>query len=225
MRLRRWFLLNGLLILAGAWLGVLPGLARQSFFAHMIMHVAVVALAAPLIALALAQTRFDPVQRWPALFAPIAVSVFELIVVWAWHAPLLHQAAQQSNALLLLEQFSFLFAGLSLWLSVFGGPYRLRAARAAAGVIVLLLTSMHMTLLGALLALAPRPLYGHAGGLFALSALQDQQLGGVVMLLVGGIVYLAGGLYLLSELLRSPSPATGPLAENNRIPVKSMGKI
>lgn len=79
----------------------------------------------------------------------------------------------------------------------------LRAGRAAAGIVGLLLASMHMTLLGALLALSPRSLYGHVGtAAFGLSVLEDQQLGGVLMLLVAGTVYLLGGLALLAMLLR-----------------------
>ena len=69
----------------------------------------------------------------------------------------------------------------------------------------LLFTSMHMTLLGALLALAPRPIYPdhhHPGGWLDLTPLSDQQLGGTVMLAVGGIVYLAGALTLMARVLR-----------------------
>jgi putative membrane protein len=68
--------------------------------------------------------------------------------------------------------------------------------------LALLLTSMHMTLLGALLALTPRPLYVHAAGLSSLTAIQDQHLGGAIMLLIGGLSYLAGGLWLIVGLLR-----------------------
>lgn len=58
------------------------------------------------------------------------------------------------------------------------------------------MTSTHMTLLGVLLALAPRALYGgHA-------AAADQQLGGLVMLCGGGISYLAGALWLVQVALR-----------------------
>jgi putative membrane protein len=64
---------------------------------------------------------------------------------------------------------------------------------------------MHMTLLGVLLALAPRPLYG-AGDVscfgISLSAAADQQIGGVVMLMVGACAYLLGGIVLLAGLLR-----------------------
>ena len=80
-----------------------------------------------------------------------------------------------------------------------------RRDRAAAGVAGLLMTSMHMTLLGVLLALASRPLYGGHGDVLTLSGLsplQDQHLGGVLMLVFGGVSYLAGALVLLAGLLR-----------------------
>jgi putative membrane protein len=81
-------------------------------------------------------------------------------------------------------------------------------------VLALLLTTMHMTLLGVLIALAPRPLFGtvHAaspGTLdpapfgMPLSPLEDQQLGGVIMLVVGAGSYLLGALVLLGGLLRA----------------------
>jgi putative membrane protein len=59
-----------------------------------------------------------------------------------------------------------------------------------------------MTLLGALLALTPRPLYQHTGGFSGLTPLEDQHLGGAIMLLVGGLSYLVGGLGLTARLLR-----------------------
>lgn len=200
--MRRTLLTAGLLTLAATWLGPLPALARGVFFAHMTMHMAVVAVAAPLIALGISQGKLDPVRRAPALFAPIPASVLELVVVWAWHAPALHHAARHEAAAMILEQGSFLLAGLLVWLSAFGGDPARRANRAAAGVVGLLLTSMHMTLLGALLALTPRALYLHAGSAGGLSPLADQHLGGAIMLLVGGLSYLLGGLWLTAVLLR-----------------------
>jgi putative membrane protein len=191
----------GAVTLAALWCGPLPALARLSFAAHMTMHMGVVALAAPLLAAGIAGGRLDPVGRAPGGFAPIPASLAELVVVWAWHAPVLHHAARQSGWGLVLEQGSFLVAGLLLWLSVFGGDARDRG-RQAAGVVALLMTSMHMTLLGALLALGPRPLYSHHAGPTAGTALQDQHLGGAIMLLAGGVSYLLGGLYLTARLVR-----------------------
>jgi putative membrane protein len=211
-RLRLVLLGLGAAALAAAWLGPLPGLAPGSFSAHMAMHMAVVALAAPLVAVGLAGGRFDPVRRAPRLFAPIPVSVVELVVVWAWHTPVLHHAARHTPGGLVLEQASFLGSGLLVWLAAFGGGGRAGQQRTAAGVVALLLTSMHMTLLGALLALAPRPLYHHHAGATGVSALDDQHLGGAIMLLVGGLSYLAGGLSLTVRLLRRRGlPETAPV--------------
>jgi putative membrane protein len=203
--MRRFSATSGCLVLALAWLGLLAVPWDLGFVGHMSVHVAVVAIAAPLLAVALAGSRLDPTPLFP-LFAPMLAMGLELVVVWGWHAPVLHAAARGSKAVLAVEQLSFLAVGLLVWLAAFGrgrGPVR---QVWAGGILALFLTSMHMTLLGALLALSPRPLYEHAHGVGALglSPLDDQHLGGAVMLLVGGASYLIGGLVLVARLLREP---------------------
>lgn len=187
-------------VLGAAWLGPLPELASTSFIAHMAMHVSVVAIAAPLIAFGLGGTRLDPLLRWPFLAAPLVASAIDLLVIWSWHSPVMHQWSRISAPMMAVEQLSFLLVGLGVWLTAFSaaGP----GARGA-GVVGLLMTSMHMALLGALLAVSPRPLYalGCGGGLWGMTPLDDQHWGGVLMLLAGGTSYLLGGLYLLSSLL------------------------
>ncbi len=198
----------GCLTLAAAWLGP-PLLAQRAFFVHMTGHVGVVAVAAPLVALGLAGGPYDPVPRAPWFFVAIPASLLELVVVWAWHAPGLHHAARHQPLWSVAEQGTFLATGLLVWLSAFGGEASRGMGRSAAGVVALLLTSMHMTLLGALLALSPRPLYAHCSGGFGLTALEDQHLGGAIMLVVGGASYLVGGLGLTAALLRRARGSKG----------------
>jgi putative membrane protein len=197
--MRRLCLLLGLLCLALIWLGPLLSAWRLSFASHMLAHMGVVAIAAPLIGIGLAPY-VSPRLRLPAL--PLIASLLELIVVWGWHAPWLRALAERSLLVTSLEQASFLGAGLLLWTSCLGAAERSESR--AAGIGGLLLTSVHMTLLGTLLALSPRPLYGEGQvtcfGL-VLDAQRDQEIGGVIMLLIGGAVYLAGGLSLLWRLL------------------------
>jgi putative membrane protein len=211
--IRHLYLSLGLATLGAAWLGPLPQLARQAFFAHMMMHMAVVAVAAPLLALAIGGGRYDPAERAPRLFAPVQASIVELVVVWAWHTPALHHAARHYTWAFITEQAMFFIAGCFLWVSALGGDSANFRQRSAAGLVGMLLTAMHMTLLGALLALAPRPLYAHlnenGGGLARLAPLDDQHLGGAIMLLVGGISYLFGGLCLTVRLLRDRYLAPG----------------
>jgi putative membrane protein len=180
-------------------------LAAWGMTGHMGAHMITVALAAPLLALALRDSRFDPSGWSPLLGNALAMSVLELGVVWSWHLPAVRTAVAHGAGLFMLELGCFLLTGVLLWSAVLAS----RPGARLIGVGALLLTSMHMTLLGALVGLAPRPLYpamAHAapGGL---TPLQDQQLAGVVMLLVGGASYLLGGLAVLTGELRREAGA------------------
>ena len=158
-----------------------------------------------MLALALAGTRADPVRAGRMLLTPIPPAMIEFAIVWVWHAPALHGAARHNTGIFVLEQASFLGAGLLLWIAVCGGQGAQRSARRAAGIAALLFTSMHMTLLGALFALANRPLFVHVRDASPLgSVLADQHLGGTIMLLVGGACYLLGGLWLTAGVLGQP---------------------
>jgi putative membrane protein len=193
----------GIAVLVAVWFLPLHELLPGPFSVHMTMHMGVVALAAPLLAMGVAGRAIDPVHRAPWLFPPVLAAMVELVVVWAWHTPALHHAARQFTSVLAIEQASFLLVALWLWLSALGGGPAQRADRGGAGIVAMLLTSMHMTLLGALLALPPRTLYGSAGhGPGQPAGLADQHLGGAIMLAAGALSYLVGGLVLAAELLR-----------------------
>lgn len=181
----------GLVLLPLGWAAAASG----HMTGHMVGHMLAVAVAAPLLAWGLGNTRWDMAMRWPAVVTPLAMSVVELIVVWGWHLPPARALVGMSRLALVAEQAMFLAAGMLLWAAVLGSG----AERRAAGVGALLLTSMHMTLLGALIGLAPRPLYPEMA--HAPDSLADQQLGGVVMLLVGAGSYLLGGLAMLGTIL------------------------
>jgi putative membrane protein len=202
--MKRLALVIGLVLLALIWLGPLLGTWRQSFAAGMMAHMGVIAVAAPLIAIGLPEG-WRPGPSMP-VGLPVVAALVELIAVWSWHAPLMRELAGTSIMATAAEQATFLVAGLLLWSTSFvaGGE----RSHALAGAGALLLTSIHMTLLGALLALAPRPFYG-AGEVtcfgIVLDAGQDQQFGGILMLLAGAVVYLAGGLVLVARLLETPA--------------------
>lgn len=206
--MRQVVLSIGLLLLAAIWLGPLLGAWRGSFASGMVAHMGLVAVAAPLIVIGLPM-RWQIGASVPTAL-PVVASLLELLAVWGWHAPAMRAAAEASLTVTVLEQASFLLVGLFLWATTF--TQRGERKHALTGAGALLLTSIHMTLLGALLALSPRSLYG-AGDVtcfgMVLNAGQDQQLGGVIMLLIGAIVYLAGGLVLVGRLLEEPRRRIG----------------
>jgi putative membrane protein len=193
-------ILGGITVLALAWGGPLPGLVPESFAAHMTLHMLVVAVGAPLLAIGLA-TRYGRgrlADLSPAV--PAVLTVLDLVIVWGWHTPALHDMTRGMPAVLAIEQASFALVTLLLWFTAFTGP-------ALVGALALFFTAMHMTLLGALLGLGGRSLYGTPEtGLLALclTPVEDQHVGGAVMLGVGGVVYLVAGLWLVSRLLARP---------------------
>jgi putative membrane protein len=193
----RVLIVAGLALFAFAWAGPLPALVPTSFAAHMMLHMLVVGIAAPVLAAGFASHL--RAARWP-IALPIAASLVDFVVIWLWHVPALHHASQSAPLILALEQLSFASVALLVWLVALSGP-------PLGGALTLFFTSMHMTLLGALLSLGTRPFYGAHGhdSWLGLSPLAGQQLGGTVMLAVGGTVYLCGGLALAFRVLR-PAP-------------------
>ena len=193
------WLLAGLLILAGLWLGPLPAMSRTAFSAHMLLHLGVVALVAPLLAMGLVQAGLrlgDNIRGWMAL-----AFIMEMLVVWGWHAPLLHEAAARQLLVFIVQQLSFLLVGLAVWLAGL-------AARERGDLLIAMfgfaLTLMHMTMLGVLLLMAPELIYPAelCLGAFGFEALEDQRFGGVLMAAWGGLAYLVGGIILGWRLLR-----------------------
>lgn len=181
------------LALAGVlsvWMLPFRQFGLEPFTIHMVRHMMLVAVAAPLFVLA--------AGRRLAAFSPgvLVAAVLEFLVVWGWHVPALHEAAAVSTGIFVLEQASFLLIGLLLWGSVLRAPNGLAAAGG------LLITSMHMTLLGALLVLATRPLY--AAVCFGAEPMADQQMGGMLMLAIGTPIYLIAGVLVLRSELAEP---------------------
>jgi putative membrane protein len=190
--MRPALLVPGLALLGAIW--ALP-LERMLpvFPVHMLRHMVLVALAAPLLVLGL------PRMGDALAMSPLIAAALEFAVVWGWHLPQLHAAARLDTGVFAAEQLSFLLAGLLVWAGC------LRGGQPLAGAGGLLLTSMHMTLLGALLTLAPRDLYAALCG--TAPDLTGQQLGGLLMLAIGTPVYLFAGLALTARALSERSPA------------------
>jgi cytochrome c oxidase assembly factor CtaG len=83
-------------------------------------------------------------------------------------------------------------------------------------VISLFATAAHTSLLGVLLTFSSSAWYrAYAGGAASLelSALEDQQLGGLIMWVPGGVVFVAAALALVATWLTSePPPPAEPAA-------------
>lgn len=191
--------------LAVLWLGPFAHWAENTFTGHMVLHMGIVTGVAPALVLGapVLQRVLGRIAP-PVLMASLA-TVVEFLVVWGWHTPALCGAARTSTLAFVAEQASWVFVGVFLWSAVLGNR-RDRGASLWAGVLALLVTGMHMTLLGTLITLSRFETYG--------LPLADQQIGGIVMLAVGGVVYTGAGLTLAFRGLSEPEDA--PLSGSPR---------
>lgn len=197
-----WLLLAaGMATVLALWASPLPALSRTAFAAHMILHLGVISLAAPLLALGMVRLGLGRAVLPPVMGAAIFATLFDLAVVWGWHLPALHEAAARVPALFVAQQGSFLLAGVAVWVTALGSE---EGSGWFGGLLALLFTGMHMTMLGVLLLAAPELLYDPSlcVGIFGFERLDDQRLGGVLMASLGGLPYLAGGLFLVARMLR-----------------------
>jgi putative membrane protein len=110
----------------------------------------------------------------------------------------------QNEAAHTAQHASFLITALLFWWTVLpAGP----SSRNAASLFSLFGTALHTGLLGALLTFSDAswyPVYRASTGLWGLSPLEDQQLGGLIMWIPGGLTYLIVALLAASRLLREP---------------------
>lgn len=167
-------------VLALAFVSPLCALSASLFSARVVHHILLVAVAAPLIALAW------PARQPRSAAAPFLVST---AVLWAWHLPAAYDLALSWVPAYWAMQVSMLATAVVFWRVV------LHPGQAGGRAFLLILGSyMQMALLGALLTFAPAPLYAiHALAPLAwgISPLRDQQLGGLLMWVPAGLPYLA----------------------------------
>ncbi|MET0269554.1 MAG: cytochrome c oxidase assembly protein [Sphingomonas sp.] len=169
-------------VAAVVFVSPLCALSVALFAGRAVHHLLLVAVAAPLAAIAW------PPRRAPGVAPALAIASG---VLWAWHLPLLYDAALENMALYWLMQASLLGSAWAYWAAI-------RAASPAGALAGIAAGAGQMGLLGAILTFAPRPLYAAhllttAG--FGLGPLADQQFAGLVMWVPGLIPYaIAGGL-------------------------------
>lgn len=218
--IRRWeaaAFLSGWVVLAIALVSPVHTLGEVLFSGHMAQHQLMMGLAAPLLVLGRPLVPWlwaMPIEsrrllgRWtkrPAVHSvwrtmshPLIALLLQAVVIVVWHLPTLYLATLTSEIVHALQHGSFLGSALLFWYAMLHG-WRGRTGYGTA-LVCLFATALLSGALGALLTFAPRPWYdGYAatGGAWGLTALEDQQLAGLIMWIPGGISYLVGGLLLL----------------------------
>ncbi len=141
-------------------------------------------------------------QVWQVITYPLAAWIIHAIALWIWHVPALFQATLRSDLVHTLQHVSFLFSALLFWWALIHGRGFMGYG---AAVLYLFTTSVHSGLLGALLTFTRRlwyPAYAETTASWGLTPLEDQQLGGLIMWVPAGFIYVIAGLALFAGWLR-----------------------
>lgn len=201
---------------AAAWTALLvalvspiEGLAGTLLSIHMVQHLLLALVAAPLLVvsgpllplvralperLARRVHGWRPSVRWRrrghSFAATAAAAGLYVGVLWLWHAPPLYEAALRSGAVHAFEHATMLGAAVWLWTAVLqrGGP---RRRGSPTGALAMFATATLTVGLGALLTFSPASWYAHyapGAAAWGLTALQDQQRAGAIMWSVGGML-------------------------------------
>lgn len=217
---RTWLFLGGLATIALALVSPIEAYEGVLFSVHMVQHMLLELLAAPLllagapITLAL-RAATPPVRRTllavlqsrvvHLLAFPVVAWVLFAAVNWGWHFSIWYDRALENEVLHYFQHATFLGAALLFWWPAIGAdpsPWRLPHP---VRLFYLFLAMPQNSFLGVALLSAEGILYPHyatTGRAWGMSPLEDQQLGGVLMWVVGDIAFLAGMAVVIALWVR-----------------------
>jgi putative membrane protein len=222
---RRW----EALCYAGGWFALFVALVSPLhpwgsvlFAAHMTQHEILMLVAAPLIVLgrplvlflralpagwahALAAASNKPwwTRTWAVVSSAVFAWLLHAAVLWLWHVPALFEATLESEVVHTLQHASFFGSALLFWWAVIHA--RRSAGAYGMAVLYMFTTAVHSGLLGVLITLTSRlwyPAYSQTTWSWGLSPLEDQQLGGLIMWIPAGVIYVVAGLAFVAGWMR-----------------------
>ena len=214
----------GLATLFVALISPLDGISSALFAAHMLQHLLLMLVAAPLFAVSAPLTaclwafrlpwrrrlgrlgdRVWMRRGWTGLTNPVSAWFVAVGALWAWHAPILYDAALAHAAVHAAEHACLLGAGVLFWYVVLPHRGNVQIGRAAA-LISLFSMAFQSVVLGIAITASRSPWYAAYRGTTAawhLTPLQDQQIAGLIMWIPAGAFYLGAALALLAYWIAS----------------------
>ena len=194
-------------------------LGEQLFSAHMLQHEIMILISAPLIAAAhpgaTCLWAFAPRQRsgiggWMHkvetsqvmrfISAPLHAWILGAAALWLWHVPVLYEATLRSDWIHAAQHLSFFLTAVLFWSALYGMGRS--AAQFGAAALYIFGTAVHCSALGALLTFSRvlwYPVYANSTRRWGVTPLSDQQLGGLIMWVPSGVVFIGIALALMSR--------------------------
>jgi putative copper resistance protein D len=218
-RTAAWF--GGLAAIAVALLSGIERYDTTLFSIHMVQHLLLMLIGAPLLLLAAPVTQVlraaspDVRRRWllPVLHSrlvgaishPVVAWLTFTVVMWVSHFSPLFDLALENPGVHQLEHGLYLGSALMFWWPAIAADPAPRRLGYPARVLYTLLQFPINSFLGMAITFAGAPLYSHyatLGSPYGTTALSDQQLAGGIMWLGGDVVFIVAVLAIVAGWMR-----------------------
>jgi putative membrane protein len=204
-----------LAVILVALLSPLDALSSELSSLHMVQHMLLTNVAAPLLILGSptfvlawglpewkqgrGRSIFRFLFRLPQdsfLWPPLAMWTLFAVAIWIWHHPRLYQTALRDPLVHDAQHLSFFIAAVLFW-RVCLDPMSRRRLCPAIAILYLFATSIHTSLLGVFLTFSPQVWYDDYAtrvSVWGFTPLEDQRLAGLIMWLPSCLIYPAVGV-------------------------------
>jgi putative membrane protein len=189
----------GVIVLLGAFSSPVDDISDRLLVAHMTEHLFIGDIATLLIVLGLTGPLIAPLLRqrglgWARVFAhPLVALPVWAIDLYAWHVPVLYEAALRNDYVHIAEHGCFLFAGLAMWMALLGPLPKPSWYGNLGRLGYIIAVRLIEGILGNIFLWSNGifyPYYRAFEPAYHLSALQDQIDAGAVMMVEGSFVTL-----------------------------------
>jgi putative membrane protein len=171
------------------------------FSAHMVQHLLLAMVVAPLLVMGTPGWMLRPALRAPgvgpvARFVTQPLRAFAIfnVVLAAWHLPPLYNAAMDYHELHIAQHLMFLAASVIMWWPVLSPLPELPRLSYPGQMLYLFLMTIPMSIVSVYIAYSDAvlyPAYARAPRLWGISPLEDQLIGGLLMWIPGGLYFFA----------------------------------
>lgn len=194
--------LSGLAVLFLSLNGPLHDLSDSYLFsAHMVQHLLLTMLVTPLMIAGTPGWMLRPALRSRAVAAvarritnPVFCFLAFSLTLTIWHLPLMYNQAMAHHNVHIVQHLCFLVASTLMWWPLMSPMPELPRLSYPKQMLYVVLLTLPMTLVSVYITYADAamyPAYAAAPRLFGLTPVEDQQMGGLIMWIPGGLVFIA----------------------------------
>jgi putative membrane protein len=196
----------GLIVLLVSLNGPMHDLSDYYLFSvHMVQHLLLTLLFPPLTILGIPGWLLRPVLRHPPILRiarllthPVVAAVIFTATIVVWHLAPYYDLMMRDHDVHIVTHLMFMLTATIMWWPVMSPAPELPRLPYGLGMLYLFLVGIPMQLVAALITLSGQvlyPWYAVAPRTWGLSPLDDQQLGGLLMWIPGGLwMFLAIGV-------------------------------